>query len=609
MKIIPSIIFCLLFLIHSKAQRVLIIGIDGCRANVAEIANTPYLDEFKANGLYSPDALNNDITISGPAWSAILCGVWSNKHLVTGNNFSGNNYAEYPSIFHRIEQHDANLNTVSICHWNPINSSIVLDDADTKINVTSDLAVAMEAIAQLDNHDPHALFLHFDDIDHAGHAHGFAADVPEYVAAIESVDEHLGAIKKALELRPNYTAENWVVLITSDHGGINFSHGGNSDEEENVLFIASGDAIGQELITKDSSYVLDEAFNCFGDTTELSFDGDGDYVEILHDPLFDFGTDQDFTIECRVRTTEAADVAIIGNKDWDSGSNKGFVISFKYASGPEWKVNIGDGSNRADINTGGSIADGEWHTLSVSCDRDGMMKMYEDGSYVDQIDISSIGNMTNTSNLVFGADIDLEYEYSGSIAEVRVWNGIVSAQAISDYQCNPIDEIHPNYADLLGYWKLNSGTGNLILDLTTNGNDGIVTGAEWYTPDSIWTYDYSATPKIVDLSISALGHMCIPIDPTWNLDGNSWINDCIYNDPNCVNPGYNTWIGPSIGLWNDASNWSRQFSPLSCDNVIIPAGNNIQILSGEQEECNSLTVEDGSELNIATGGSLNIIDE
>ena len=77
------------------------------------------------------------------------------------------------------------------------------------------------------------------------------------------------------------------------------------------------------------------------------------------------------------------------------------MFSFKFPSGPEWKVNIGDGENRADINTGGEIADGEWHTLSVSFDRDGFMKMYQDGLLIDSTDISAIGDITTNQGLFF----------------------------------------------------------------------------------------------------------------------------------------------------------------------------------------------------------------
>ena len=46
--------------------RVLIIGIDGTRPDCIEAAETPALDALIAGGIYSPDALNNDITYSGP---------------------------------------------------------------------------------------------------------------------------------------------------------------------------------------------------------------------------------------------------------------------------------------------------------------------------------------------------------------------------------------------------------------------------------------------------------------------------------------------------------------------------------------------------------------
>ena len=605
-----SLLFLYVFLFGNiSGQRVLIIGIDGCRADVAETATTPYLDGLKSNGLYSVDALNDDITISGPGWSAILCGVWSDKHLVTGNNFSGNNYADFPSFFKRVEEYDSTLNTVSICHWSPINTNIVVNDADVVTNTNSDFSVAMEAAFHLENNDPHVMFLHFDEIDGAGHGNGFAGDVPEYVAKIEEVDEHIGTVIKALELRPNYAAEDWIVLVTSDHGGINFSHGGNTFEEENVPFIISGNSIPLQTITKDSSFTIDEAFNCLGDSIELFFDGDNDYVQVPHTPLFDFGTSQDFTIECRVKTTEAADVSIVGNKDWDSGLNKGFVFSFKFASGPEWKVNIGDGSNRADINTGGSIADGEWHTLSVSFDRDGQMRMYEDGNYLTETSISGIGDITNGEDFMFGADVDFGYDYNGSIAEVRVWNEVLTDQEIMDYACDTIDTSHPSYANLIGYWKMNEGQGSQVLDQTVNANHGNISNAIWYEPDSVWTYSFENTPRLVDISINALGHLCIPIDPSWQLDGKAWLSDCNYNNVDCVNPGFNTWTGPSSGLWNEPSNWSKGYAPIECDNVVIPAGNIVSILNDEVEECHSLKVETGGELKIDAGGQLMVKEE
>ena len=100
MKKLLLILLCLpLFITAQTTKKVLLIGIDGCRADALELANTPTIDYLISNGIYSPDALNDDITISGPGWSAILCGVWSDKHLSVDNSFVGTDYTNYPLFF------------------------------------------------------------------------------------------------------------------------------------------------------------------------------------------------------------------------------------------------------------------------------------------------------------------------------------------------------------------------------------------------------------------------------------------------------------------------------------------------------------------------------
>ena len=529
MKNILIILFCLPMLISAQAtKKVLVIGIDGCRADALSLANTPTIDNLISNGIFSPDALNDDITVSGPGWSAILCGVWSNKHLSFDNSFSGTDYVNYPPVFKYIEDFDNSLHTVSICNWNPINDYIVQNHADLKLNVSSDSSVSAEAANYITNHDPDFLFLHFDNVDHVGHSYGFSPNVSQYITAIEEVDILLSPIMQSIFQRPNYVNEDWLVLLTSDHGGVGTSHGGTSIEHQNVVVLASGNTVSQNIILKDSSLVFDSVFNCLADTVELRFDGIDDYVQIPSSSNLNFGMNQDFTVECRVRTNFAEDVAIIGNKDWVSGNNTGFVLSFKYPSGPQWKVNIGDGVNRADINTGGLIADNQWHTLSVSFDRDGYMKMYEDGQIIDSVDISLIGDITTNAGLFFGLDINQAYPYNGSISEVRVWDALIDNQTIDSWHCSHLDNTHPDFNDLIGYWKLTDGSNaTQVIDYSTNNNNGNVISANWYNFDSTWLYDYTNTPRITDVPVTALTHLCIPIDASWNLDGVSLIPNCM----------------------------------------------------------------------------------
>lgn len=530
------LLFPFIALSQQNIKKVLIIGIDGCRADALELANTPVIDNLIQNGIYSPDALNDDITVSGPGWSAILCGVWSDKHLSIDNSFNNTDYFNFPPIFKYAEDFDDNLNTVSICNWNPINDNIVQNYADFKLNVSSDYDVSSEASTYITNNDPDLIFLHFDDVDHAGHNYGFSPNITEYITSIEAVDDLLDPVMQAIYQRPNYLNEDWIILVTSDHGGVGTSHGGTSIEHENVVVIVSGDNIQQLVIEKDSSFILDSVYNCLSDSVELKFDGIDDYVQISTASQFDFGVNQDFTIECRIRTSTSGDVAIVGNKDWNSGNNKGFVFSFKYPSGPEWKINIGDGVNRADINTGGLIANNQWHTLSVSFDRDGFMKMYEDGLLIDSADISYVGDITTNSGLFCGMDIYQNYPFSGSVSQLRVWDTILNSNDIQSWYCNDLNPTHPSYNNLIGYWHMNEGGNTVLLnDLSINNNNAIVNGASWYNYDSLWVYDYSNTPRIVDVPVTALNHLCIPINSSWLLDGVSLTPNCLLNNFEDIN--------------------------------------------------------------------------
>lgn len=586
-KILRMKSFCLIFglligvftELVSQTYKVLIIGVDGFRSDALEIANTPNFDDLINNGSYSYDALNNDITVSGPGWSAMLTGVWSAKHGVTNNNFTGSNYEEYPHFFHYVEAHDPSLHTVSICNWNPINDEIVGNTADYKMNVSNDEAVAMEATDYLSDQDPDVLFLHFDEVDGIGHSTGFDPTNLSYLEGIEEVDSLIGIVIDALENRDFYETENWLILSCTDHGGIGFSHGGTTIEEENIFFIASGDDIPKQEIKKDS-FVSPPPINCLLDTVELCLDGFNDYLEIPSDPLFEFGSDQDFTIEIRVRTNQAADVAIIGNKDWDSGSLKGFVFSFKYPSGPQWKVNLGDGTNRADLDVGGEIADDEWHTLSVSFDRDGMMKMYENGQFVDETNIDFIGDINSGSPIRIGVDSDMEYDYKGKAAECRIWNKIIQAETIQEWYCNTLDNSHPDYSDLLGHWKMNDGgSSSGSIDHSPNGNDANIFNALWNAPENQVDFDYALTPRITDVALSALAHLCIPIESEWDLDGKPIFSACPpYEDPctvDTINLSYtfqDTYHAKQIIHSKAVIDYSEMIQYFSGDTIHLEAG-------------------------------------
>ncbi|MEQ6120483.1 alkaline phosphatase family protein [Reichenbachiella sp. MALMAid0571] len=506
-----------------KVNKVLIFGLDGARPDAIQFANTPNIDALTANGTYSWDALNEGTTSSGPGWSNILTGVWQNKHGVNDNSFSGSNYSTYPPLFKYIEDFNRQLFTVSVCEWSPINNSIVGNYADETINTTGSADTEAKVISYLKFGNPDLLFVHLDSPDGAGHGYGFSSDVPQYVSTLEAVDTSIGKMLEALASRPKRDNENWLILLTTDHGGLGQSHGGNSIEERNIFFIASGDNVEKKKTEKSpgEEKIIEPVENCLNDPVELYFDGNNDYIQIPESPLLDFGTSQDFSVEVRIRTATAADVSIVGNKDWGTGRNKGFVFSF---SSGTWKVNVGDGgfSNRVDIN-GNNVSDNEWHTLSATFDRDGDLKIYEDGTLAGSKSLTNIGDITTGLPFSIGADGLKAYDYKGYIAEVRVFNNILDATDIDTWKCKKLDNTHSKYDNLIGYWRLVDGENvTTVADLSSSKLDGSLTGAIWEDAtdsETIIEYDYSETPRQVDVVATALEYLCIPIDPDWKLDG------------------------------------------------------------------------------------------
>lgn len=545
--LVAGILMLLVLGAQGQTKKVLLIGIDGCRPDALQAASTPNMDALIGNATYTYDALNEGITYSGPGWASLTTGVWPDKHGVTDNSFAGSDFAAYPHLFQRIEEFDPSLHTVSICQWHPVNNAIATGFADVTINVDDHTDyVESAAIEYLTNEDPDALFLHFDDVDHAGHSYGFSVDVPEYISSIETVDQGIGGVIAALNARPTFSEEEWVIIVSTDHGGIGYSHGGNTFDERNIFMIVSGDEVTNQNIHAESMDIaIPPIFNCLGDTAELFFDGSA-LAQSTSSQLFEFGAEQDFTIECRVRTDVSGDYAIMTDKDWDSGFNPGWVFSFNVNGGP-WKVNVGDGNNRLDVE-GNEISDGEWHMLSATFDRDGMLTIYEDGVMVNETSMAAIGDITSGNQIYFGADIDADYNFTGYIAEGRIFAELIPAAVISDWACDHLSAAHPQYNYLAAQWAMNDGVGTA---LSNDGANSLVTSlveAEWQNAtDTTYTteLDFSNTPRQVDFMVSALEHLCVPILEEWDLDGQALGTTCV-TDPNGV---YDDLLDQAISIF------------------------------------------------------------
>ena len=204
-------------------QKILLIGIDGCRSDALTRANTPAIDGLMQQGKYSLNVNRGAMyTVSGPGWSSMLTGVWPDKHGVVDNSYQADNYAAYPPFLCRVKTASPCYKVASIVHYKDLNDQIIEPcAADILLDYTKDILVAEAATNYVRDCDIDVLFVHLDDVDYAGHTSGFHPDVPAYIHAIESTDALLQAVYSR-EINHN---EDWLVIISTDHGGkIDGSH-------------------------------------------------------------------------------------------------------------------------------------------------------------------------------------------------------------------------------------------------------------------------------------------------------------------------------------------------------------------------------------------------
>ena len=271
-------------------KRVLFIGIDGCRADALvaamERGMAPQMKmlcesetglltrQFYAGGEIGKST--HQPTVSGPGWTSLLTGVWMDKHGVKDNNFIGGRLQTYPHFMRCIKELSPTAWCASFADWPPIHTKIAdfsrLNEAeflDEKFtcepdakrhyidNPEKDIEVRDEALKSLRTRNADAMFVYFGQVDEFGHGAtdsraNFSPDSTLYLNSISHVDSHVGELVRAMRARPSFAEEDWLVLITTDHGGRGNGHGGDSEAERNIWLIAHGKALPREQLMNEA---------------------------------------------------------------------------------------------------------------------------------------------------------------------------------------------------------------------------------------------------------------------------------------------------------------------------------------------------------------------
>ena len=256
--------------IEERTPKVLLIGIDGVRVDVLAEVPTPNIDRLAATGTFTQRTRTTTPSVSGPAWSSMLTGVWPEKHGVTDNEFEGRRYDTYPGFLTRIEQARPELSTFAVADWTPLmelegGSTAVGPEVDRRAVLDgyalgwaeADAQATALAIEEITRGDPDAMFVYLGNADETSHQTGSIGT--QYRDAIAMADRQVGLIIDAVRARPAYGAENWLILLSTDHGRTDDGdHGGNSPVEMTTFLLTSGPAAAVDTVDGES-FIVDVA--------------------------------------------------------------------------------------------------------------------------------------------------------------------------------------------------------------------------------------------------------------------------------------------------------------------------------------------------------------
>lgn len=246
--------------IDGKTRKALVVVWDGCRGDTAILPDiAPNLCIYAKQGARTYTSYSGGVkgtptqtsTVTACGFNNIWTGVFANKHKVVSNGARNPNYKEYPTFFKSLKDlSDKKLYIAGLFGWEVMytkwlakeDNFIDYHQATDKIEQKKhgDTTYHQEALDMLANHDGLDLFFYETyEPDGLGHAHGFSPTVKPYTDGVRILDGQLKELVTSIRSRKTFKDESWMLIVSSDHGGIRTSHGGQTREERDVPLIIS----------------------------------------------------------------------------------------------------------------------------------------------------------------------------------------------------------------------------------------------------------------------------------------------------------------------------------------------------------------------------------
>ena len=226
------------------SDHVIVISIDGLRPDAIARFKAPTLARLMRDGRYSLTAQTIGLSRTLPSHTSMLTGVDSDQHGVTWNNDTEDRgYVKIPTIFSLAK--GAGFTTAAIFsktkfHHLEVPATLTVSHSPSRGPLPWAAERTIGYVEQtLKSTQPNLLFVHFADVDFAGHAFGWMGT--PYGVAVNDVDRAVARLLKVADAR--FGAGRYSVIVTADHGGHGQDHGTTSLLDTTIPWIVWGQGV------------------------------------------------------------------------------------------------------------------------------------------------------------------------------------------------------------------------------------------------------------------------------------------------------------------------------------------------------------------------------
>lgn len=248
-----------------KAEHVFIIGLDGWGAYSVEKADMPNVKGLMEAGCYTLKKRSVLPSSSAVNWASMFNGAGPELHGYTewGSRTPElpsrvlNENGTFPTVFSELRKAAPEAEIGVLYEWDGIKylvDTLSLSHHALAPDYTQNPTALCEmACRYISEKKPVLSAICFDNPDHVGHADGH--DTQAYYDTLKELDGYIGRILDAIKEAGIY--DNSIIIVTSDHGGINTTHGGKTMMEMETPFIIAGKNIKKSGAFEESMMQFD----------------------------------------------------------------------------------------------------------------------------------------------------------------------------------------------------------------------------------------------------------------------------------------------------------------------------------------------------------------